>query len=118
MDLKLIVIRTDEMKRLADFYSLLGLTFEYHKHNNSPLHYSAAIGQTVLEIYPLTKSQSEADKNLRLVFSIDNFDSVILKLKDIESIFSLEPSQTDFGFITIIEDPDGRKIELYKRTTI
>ena len=117
MDLKLIVIRTDEMKRLADFYSLLGLTFEYHKHNNSPLHYSATIGQTVLEIYPLTKGQSEVDKNLRLGFSIDNFDSVILKLKEIGTIFSLEPSQTDLGFITIIEDPDGRKIELYKKTS-
>ena len=66
MDIRLLVVRTSDTKKLADFYSLLGLVFDYHQHGNSPFHYSATIGQTVLEIYPLTKSQNKADKNLRL----------------------------------------------------
>jgi predicted enzyme related to lactoylglutathione lyase len=115
MDIRLIVLRTSDSKRLADFYSLFGLTFDYHKHGNSPLHYSASIGQTVLEIYPLTKGQLEADKNLRLGFGIDNFDKTILTLKELQVSFSLEPTQTDFGFMAIISDPDERKIELYKK---
>jgi lactoylglutathione lyase len=115
MDIRLIVLRTGDTKRLADFYSLLGLTFEYHKHGKSPFHYSATIGQTVLEIYPLTKSQTESDKNLRLGFGIDNFDDTIRKLKQLDVRFSLEPTQTDFGFMTVIADPDDRKIELYKK---
>ncbi|NOT93484.1 VOC family protein [Ferruginibacter sp.] len=115
MDIRLIVLRTNDTKRLADFYSLFGLTFDYHKHGNSPLHYSALIGQTVLEIYPLTKSQSEADKNLRLGFGIDNFDKTVLTLKELQVSFSLEPTQTEFGFMAIISDPDQRKIELYKK---
>jgi predicted enzyme related to lactoylglutathione lyase len=115
MDIRLIVLRTRDPKRLADFYSLLGLTFDYHKHGNSPLHYSASIGQTVLEIYPLTKNQSEADKNLRLGFGIDNFDKTVLTLKELQVSFSIEPTQTKFGFIAIISDPDERKIELYKK---
>ena len=115
MDIRLIVLRTSDTKRLAEFYSLFGLTFEYHKHGNSPLHYSASIGQTVLEIYPLTKSQSEADKNLRLGFGIDNFDKTVLTLKELQVSFSLEPTQTKFGFMAIISDPDERKIELYKK---
>jgi len=115
MDIRLIVLRTSDTKRLADFYSLFGLTFDYHKHGNSPLHYSASIGQTVLEIYPLTKGQSEADKNLRLGFGIDNFDKTVLTLKELQVSFSLEPTQTEFGFMAIISDPDERKIELYKK---
>ena len=101
------------MQKLADFYSILGLTFEYHKHGNSPYHYSALIDKTVLEIYPLSKGQEEADKNLRLGFSIDNFEPIIIKLKENQILFT-EPVATDFGFMTIITDPDGRKIELYK----
>ncbi len=66
MEIRLLVLRTKDTKKLTDFYSLFGLSFDYHKHGNSPFHYSASIGQTVLEIYPLTKSQTEADKNLRL----------------------------------------------------
>ncbi|WP_290789811.1 VOC family protein [Flavihumibacter sp. UBA7668] len=115
MDIRLLVIRTDKTDRLAEFYSLLGLTFEYHKHGNSPMHYSATIGQTVLEIYPLTKSQTEPDKNIRLGFGIDNFELTIQKLKELGVAFSLEPTQTDFGFMTIVTDPDGRKVELYKK---
>ncbi len=115
MDIRLIVLRTGEIKRLAEFYSLLGLTFDYHKHGSSPFHYSASTGQTVLEIYPLTKSQTEAEKYLRLGFGIDNFDHTILALKELQVPFSLEPTQTDFGFMAIISDPDERKIELYKK---
>lgn len=115
MDIRLLVLRTGDIKRLADFYSLFGLTFDYHKHGNSPLHYSATIGKTVLEIYPLTKSQNEPDKNLRLGFGIDNFEETVQKLKELEVAFSLEPTQTDFGFMAIISDPDDRKIELYKK---
>jgi lactoylglutathione lyase len=65
--------------------------------------------------YGLTKNQTEADKNLRLGFGIDNFDTVIKKLKELGVAFSLDPTQTDFGYMTIISDPDDRKIELYKK---
>jgi hypothetical protein len=115
MEIKLLVLRTSDTKKLSDFYSLLGLIFDYHKHENSPYHYSATLGQTVLEIYPLAKSQTEADKNLRLGFSIDNFDAIVLQLKALQVPFLLEPAQTNFGFMAVIKDPDERKIELYKR---
>lgn len=114
MEIRLIVIRTNDQKRLADFYSLLSLTFDYHKHGNSPMHYSAIIGTLVLEIYPLAKNQTDLDKNLRLGFAIDNFDETLQLLKNNDITFS-EPTMTDFGFVTIISDPDGRKIELYKK---
>ena len=115
MDIRLLVLRTGDLERLADFYSLFGVTFDYHRQGNSPLHYSATIGKTVLEIYPLTKSQNEPDKKLHLGFGIDNFQETVQKLKELQVAFSLEPTQTDFGFMTIISDPDDRKIELYKK---
>nr|WP_223150988.1 hypothetical protein [Flavobacterium ajazii] len=92
------------------------MTFEYHKHGNSPFHYSATIGKTVLEIYPLTKSQTQADKNLRLGFGIDNFETTIQKLTTLEVVFALPPTQTEFGFMAIIVDFEGRKIELYRNS--
>jgi len=115
MQIKLLVIRTANPELLAKFYGILGLTFEYHKHGNSPYHYSGLIRETVLEIYPLTKTQHEADKTLRLGIAIDNFDEIIRLLKEQDIPFIAEPAQTDFGFLAIVEDPDGRKIELYKQ---
>ncbi len=114
MQIKLIVIRTNEPEKLANFYSLLGLVFEYHQHGNSPFHYSAIIGETVLEIYPLAKNQTEPDKHLRLGFTVDNFEQILEKLRQNEVIFSA-PTNTAFGFLTIVSDPEGRKIEIYKK---
>ena len=71
-------------------------------------------GSLVLEIYPLAKSQIETDKNLRLGFAVDNFEE-ILKVLDNNDIAYPEPALSDFGLLTIISDPDGRKIELYKK---
>jgi len=115
MEIRLLVVRTLEIARLADFYALLGLTFEYHKHGKSPYHYSALIGSTILEIYPLAKGQTEADKELRVGFALDDFENTVTTLKDKGAEFFSEPTQTDYGFMAIIKDPDGRKIELYKK---
>ena len=116
MDIRLLVLRTSNTKLLADFYSLFGLQFEYHKHDSSPYHYSATIKGTILEIYPLAKNQIEADKNLRLGFGIENFEKVMYELNILQTGFVQEPTQTAFGFMAIIIDPDGRKIELYKNS--
>lgn len=114
MEPRLIVIRTGDQKRLADFYSLLGVGFDYHSHGNSPMHYSATIGTMVLEIYPLSKTQTEPDKYLRLGFAIDDFEGMLEILSN-NGISFTAPVATDFGFMTIVTDPDGRKIELYKK---
>lgn len=115
MELKLIVLRTPDPQQLANFYTQLGLQFDYHKHGNSPYHYSASIGKTVLEIYPLKKNQTQADAELRLGFEIDNFDNIIqqLSLQNVKII--AEAILTEFGTVAIIQDSDGRKIELYKK---
>lgn len=115
MEIRLIVIRTADMVQLAEFYSLLGLTFEYHKHGKSPYHYSTTINSTVLEIYPLAKEQAAPDKELRLGFAVNDFDNTVQVLKDKGVTFITEPVQTDFGYLAIMSDPDGRKIEVYRK---
>jgi len=47
MILNLIVIRTSNSKALADFYQLLGIQFEYHRHGKGSFHYSAKIDKTI-----------------------------------------------------------------------
>lgn len=114
MEIKLIVIRSNNQTQLVAFFSLLGLKFDYHQHGNSPYHYTTTIGSLVLEIYPLATNQQETDSYLRLGFTLDNFEETLEQLKKNNIVFS-EPIHTDFGFITVVTDPDGRKIELYKK---
>jgi catechol 2,3-dioxygenase-like lactoylglutathione lyase family enzyme len=115
MDIRLLVVRTGAPQQLSEFYSLLGLSFEYHRHGQSPYHYSTTIGTTILEIYPLAKGQTEADKHLRLGFEIDNFEAIIGTLRQADVHFFNEPAHTDYGYMAVIADPDGRKVELYQK---
>jgi predicted enzyme related to lactoylglutathione lyase len=115
MEIKLLVLRTPDPPKLAHFYSQLGMQFEYHQHGNSHYHYSTLIGKTVLEIYPLAKNQIQADSNLRLGFEIDDFYNVLEQFTQQNVKIVHEPMQTEFGTVAVIQDPDGRKIELYKK---
>ena len=111
-----MVIRTPDTKALYEFYKRLGFCFDYHQHGPSlPYHYSSTIGSMVFEIYPLAKGQTEADQHLRLGFEIERFDDVIAELKQEVVPFISEAMQTPFGFMVVVRDPDGRKIELYKK---
>ena len=112
MKLKLLVIKTNQLHEMGAFYSLLGLSFDYHKHEQGIFHYSTQLGETVFEIYPLPKKITEVDSTTRLGFEVNNLDSLMeaLKLKNIKIV--CEIIQTTLGKMAIIEDLDGRKIEL------
>lgn len=78
------------------------------------MHYAAKIGTLVFEIYPLANNQTEIDKTLRLGFATDNFEETLRLLQQHKVVYSA-PTLTEFGYMTIISDPDGRKVELYKK---
>lgn len=81
MQLNLLVIRTENIDRLAQFYAQLGIPFQRHKHGKGPYHYAAELGEVVFEIYPLLKSQPTADASLRLGFDVPNLDRLRIVYK-------------------------------------
>jgi predicted enzyme related to lactoylglutathione lyase len=116
MQLSLLVIRSAMPEKLMEFYEHLGLIFEHHRHGTGPFHFSAKIGPTVLEIYPLGKGQEVPDKYLRLGLSIDSFEATIHELKKNGIYFHQPLIITEWGVMAVIEDPEGRKIELTEST--
>ncbi|WP_109699989.1 VOC family protein [Chitinophaga deserti] len=115
-ELSLLVIKTDKMQEQQDFYTLLGFTFEYHKHGNGPFHYASTGNGFVLEIYPLPKSVPSPDNTTRLGFKVSSLEKLVnlLNKKGIKIIS--QPAETAWGFNAIVEDHDGRKIELTEVT--
>lgn len=112
MKINLIVLKTSRPHALASFYSQLGIRFENHRHGTGPLHYASEIDGVVFEIYPLPKDKANADDTLRLGFVVDNLDVVVMHLKNNGAKIIKEPGMTEWGYVSIIEDIDGRKLEL------
>lgn len=112
MKLNLLVLRTKDIELLKSQYALLGFNFEYHRHGNGPMHFSAETDGFVLEIYPLIKSMEKADNSLRLGFSVKNLNQIIQSLLNSDWKIVSEPTLTEWGYPAIIQDTDGRKVEL------
>lgn len=112
MKINLLVIRTENPETLKTQYEKIGFKFDYHKHGNGPFHYASELNGFILEIYPLTKSMTKADNSLRLGFEIENLEKKVESLKKTDWRILSEPKETEWGMISIIQDLDGRKIEL------
>ena len=113
--LNLLVIRTSDPEKLKTQYEYLGFSFVYHNHENGPFHYSTNINGVIFEIYPLTKSMTKADGSLRLGFDIENLENKLEELRKTDWNIISEIKETQWGNCSIIQDLDGRKVELKQR---
>ncbi|HEY9046474.1 MAG TPA: VOC family protein [Ohtaekwangia sp.] len=111
MHINLIVIKTSDIAATARFYESLGIHFEHHRHGQGPLHYAAVLDQVVFEIYPLKESEV-ADSTLRLGFTVSNLEQLIEEVRTQNIKIIKEPATTSWGYTCLLEDPDGRKVEL------
>jgi hypothetical protein len=106
----LLVLRTPDPDTLANFYLLLGLTFEKHRHGTGPEHYAAELGPCVLEIYP-----GDLSMPARLGFEVENLNTLIAELVARGTPIIIPPKESPWGYRAVIQDPVGTKIELVER---
>ncbi len=110
--ISLIVIKTNQLQAQADFYTRLGFRFDYHQHGNGPFHYASTGSGPVLEIYPLPKGINTPDATTRLGFTVNNLDQLITSLQAAGAVIVSPPQTTAWGYAAVVQDLDGRKIEL------
>jgi lactoylglutathione lyase len=79
---------------------------------NGPFHYSSIGGNPTLEIYPLQRSSPQSDNTTRLGLSVKNLDLLIEDIKSRGFTIISEPTESEWGYGAVIQDLDGRKIEL------
>lgn len=115
VSINLVVIKTNKIQEQFEFYSAIGVQFEYHKHGNGPYHYASVGVNPVIEIYPLPSGALQPDNTTRLGFAVEDLDQVILSLKEKGRTVISEPARGEWDYSAIILDIDGRKIELTQR---
>lgn len=111
--LKLIVLKTNDVESLRAFYTRLGFRFVEEQHGKGPLHFSAPLGDGILEIYPLPDGKQP--DTTRLGFAVSDVVSIVASLIETEVVVS-KPKQTEWGLRAVVRDPDGRTVELYEAT--
>ncbi len=112
--LNLVVIRSDKPEVAVQFYKLLGLPFQKEQHGNGPVHWTANLGGTILEIYPAS-SGKQVDGSTRLGFEVDGIMSKLDSLRSIGTEIISEPKKSEWGLPAVVKDPDGRSVELLQK---
>ena len=114
--IKLLVIKTNQLEKQKTFYESLGLIFQKEKHGKGPEHFSTEIKEQnfVLEIYPLLKSQVTPDTT-RLGFCVEDLEKTIQAILNLGGNVKNEIRQTPRGTLAIVEDFDGRSVEVYQK---
>lgn len=92
----LIVIYTGRVEECREFYGSLGLGFGAEQHGDGPRHYAAVLDDgLVVEIYPAAPDRRTG--RLRLGFEVESLPG--------------HPAGRQ-----VLEDPDGRAVEVLVRT--
>jgi lactoylglutathione lyase len=115
--LKLVVIRSRDIEKLASFYAALGFSFVRHRHGKGAEHLSSNIGEAVFEIYPAS-SLGESTIATRLGFSVPSLSQAIERMREIGATILSEPADTPFGRRAVVQDFEGHKIELYEKALL
>ncbi len=107
--LNLLVLRCRDIDVSREFYEQLGLEFEQEQHGSGPVHYAAVFEGMVFELYPL-KEGEPADLS-RLGFAV-NLETDLRESLEDAGIAILSQYEVDQEPVFVVEDPDGRKVEV------
>jgi catechol 2,3-dioxygenase-like lactoylglutathione lyase family enzyme len=113
--LNLIVLRVSNLESSLRFYQALGLEFVQEQHGKGLVHYACELDNLVIELYP---GKEAAPLNYKsagatwLGFQVDSIDLVLELLNTLPVTILTPLRDTPRGRRILIQDPDGRAIEL------
>jgi catechol 2,3-dioxygenase-like lactoylglutathione lyase family enzyme len=107
----LLVLRCKDIEVTRRFYEQLGLVFVEEKHGTGPEHYAWESSAFVLELYPAADGQPP--DNVRIGFSIPLLAELSGNLRHSSDVNILkQPYATADRLVMLLQDPDGRKVEV------
>jgi catechol 2,3-dioxygenase-like lactoylglutathione lyase family enzyme len=109
--LNLVVLRSANLERAAEFYRQMGLLFTRRAHGSGPEHYTSTVNGIVFEIYPMS-GKSVATIGTRIGFKIDSVDAIVPLLEKIGAVVLTVPSDSEWGRRAVVKDLDGHIVEL------
>jgi lactoylglutathione lyase len=113
--MSLIVLRTNTIEAMLTFYDALGLEFVQEQHGTGAVHYSTALGDVTLEIFPAEAGQAldrKAGGATMIGIKVESVDEVITALQTLGIKPLTVPKDSVWGRRATVLDPDGRLIEL------
>ena len=119
MPLKMIdalVLYANDLEKTVAFYRSIGLTLETEEHDGGPIHFVCELEGAHFAIYE-AKEKNEARRRAQgggaqIGFRTDSLDSTMTLAQAAGAKILIAPQSVPWGKRAVLEDPDGRPIEL------
>jgi lactoylglutathione lyase len=105
--LQYIVLRCRDLEPSRAFYEALGLRPVAEQHGGGARHYSCALGDMVIELYPLAGKPSSG---VRLGLLVDDIPGIVALI----AALGAEIVRCD-AYAALLRDPDGHEVALARR---
>lgn len=105
------------MPLVAAFYKAIGLALEEEQHGRGPRHFSFS-APVCMEVYP-PREPAQASFVLRV--ETEDVQGALSRLKNLSGAWGRVvqgPKVSASGIKAILEDPDGRIVELFQPATL
>jgi lactoylglutathione lyase len=112
--LNLLVLRSNNVHALVEFYQAAGLDFVQEQHGSGPVHFACERGGMVIEIYPSTYGSTvdrKAGGATMLGFAVASLASTLEAMKGLKVEFVSPPKDMPWGKRAVVLDPDGRAVD-------
>ncbi len=113
--LNLVVIRSTDFERSANFFGIIGLTFLRHRHGSGPEHLACELGSTVFEIYPRL-NETDSTASTRIGFEVPSVDEVLKRLQEFGVQVISSAKDSPWGRRAVVADFDGHRVELVEKS--
>lgn len=111
LTVNLLVLRCKDIEFTRRFYEHLGLAFVEEKHGTGPRHYVWENVGFVLELYQAAEGQPP--DNVRIGFSTPLLADLAGDLRHNSDVNIVkQPYATADRLVMLLQDPDGRKVEV------
>ena len=99
--------------RTAKFYRALGIPLEDERHDDGPLHYACDVNGAHIAVYGTSGRRKPARVHAAMLgFRVASLAKTLLALRLIRVKVLVRPQKVPWGRRAIVQDPDGRKVEL------
>ena len=118
MELGALILFTNRLAETVAFYRALCLPLEEEDHEGGPVHFACELGPVHLAVFAAAEGKAPPHRTSGGTmpgFAVPSIDSTFAAVEALGSKVVQPPEEFPWGPRFLVEDPDGRTVEVFQR---
>ena len=119
-DLGALILFTARIEDVVCFYRAIGIPLESEQHEAGPIHFACEFGRTHFAVFEAGDGRApefRSGGSCFAGFAVASIEKAISAARVIGAEIIQEPESYPWGVRALVQDPDGRVVELFERAS-